>query len=287
MAVTVLRFAFATLSLLLFLVVPATASAQSGQSVRQPRITDRIAANHFANGNSYFQVSRYEDAAREFQHAYDISHQPELLFNIGRAWESAGNIQASLDAYQRFDEAGSPGFDREILHARMETLRGRLPPPGQANASSSTNATVTPTNGTTTAAPAANATPSAPAARHTHTVHERSTLMSIGPIALLGLGVVVGGIGAALGVVGMSANTTYHNANTGMTPWSQEAAQARDSAGTNMTIGLTMGIVGGVLLLGGAAMMALRGPGEPHEVVDAFVTPLPGGGAMFGVGGRL
>jgi hypothetical protein len=75
-------------------------------------------------------------------------------------------------------------------------------------------------------------------------------------------------------------------ANNGQVAWNTEVATAYRSASGEITAAWVLGAAGGALAVGGTLWLALRGPGERREVVEAFVVPTPGG-AAFGIGGRL
>ena len=89
--------------------------------------TNHSARRHLENGGRYYHLRRYNDAAREFQAAYDLSRRPELLFNLGRALESGGRDREALDAYERFAAVGSPGIDPATLRDRIAALHVRVP----------------------------------------------------------------------------------------------------------------------------------------------------------------
>lgn len=84
------------------------------------------AAQHFARGNQLYAERRFAEAAEEFRLAYESSRSPQLLFNLGRAYEDANNLDAALDALQRFERAGAPGYDRNTLAQRIESLSARI-----------------------------------------------------------------------------------------------------------------------------------------------------------------
>ena len=89
----------------------------------------------YENGSRLYSMHRYVEAAHEFEAAYALSRQAALLFNLGRAWEDAGETSQALDAYARFEAAGAPGYDLAQLRERIARLRGQLsatrtlPPP--------------------------------------------------------------------------------------------------------------------------------------------------------------
>jgi hypothetical protein len=318
--VSAFRTVFGALILPLAL-VPSVATAQahggsgsgsSGGSASPgtPRILDRIARNHFETGNEYFQVSRYEDAAREFQLAYEITHQAELLFNIGRALEAAGNIQGALDAYQRYDDAGAPGFDRDVLHERMENLRARM----TASAASGTGTSGTSGTGTeqgasgTGAAGAAGATgagvgagagaagsattgaaasgaagTSAPRVR---VVYRQSGINTVGPFVTMGVGVGLGAASLVFGLLAANGVGLVDHANQGTQAWDRNVNDAYTALPTQIALSWGLGIAGGAVFAGGLIWLAARGRGERHEVPVAFVAPTEGG-AVFGLRGAL
>lgn len=80
----------------------------------------------YENGTRLYGMQRFVEAAHEFEAAYALSQQAELLFNLGRAWEDAGELERALDAFVRFEAAGAPRYDLAQLRARIARLRGQL-----------------------------------------------------------------------------------------------------------------------------------------------------------------
>jgi hypothetical protein len=93
--------------------------AGAGAAGAQPSVT----VQRYENGSRLYATRRYVEAAHEFETAYALSQQPELLFNIGRAWEEARDLVRALDAYARFEAAGAPGYNVADLRARIARLR--------------------------------------------------------------------------------------------------------------------------------------------------------------------
>ena len=121
------------LALLVVLVLAPSVRAQEA-----PPGTDlELAKAHFNTGQIYYERKRFPDAAREFEEAYRLSGRPDLLFNMGKAYDGAGDHARALAAWRSWLEAvpaGSPtkedaaGGRAEVLDrvAQLEHLVGRL-----------------------------------------------------------------------------------------------------------------------------------------------------------------
>lgn len=88
--------------------------------------TAASAEAHFTEGRRLFAERSYAAAAREFERAYEASHEVELLFNVGRALEEGGELRGALDAYRRFVAGMPAAFDRQPVQGRITTLERRL-----------------------------------------------------------------------------------------------------------------------------------------------------------------
>lgn len=74
-----------------------------------------------------FQAKDYDGAVKLFEQAYSIDPEPNYLFNIGRVYEEAGNLEKAVDFYAKFVK--QPGVDldsREVALDRLKVLRAIL-----------------------------------------------------------------------------------------------------------------------------------------------------------------
>lgn len=92
--------------------IPASAHAQH----------DEEAHGLFTAGAAAFQAGRYDEALGYFQHAYDLSQRPELLFNIGQSADRARQDDIALDAFRRYLAAVPDVPDREQIEGRIRVL---------------------------------------------------------------------------------------------------------------------------------------------------------------------
>jgi tetratricopeptide (TPR) repeat protein len=106
------------------LLVAAPASA-----VPAPDTDVELAKAHFRTGEIYYERGRYPDAAREFEEAYRLSQRGELLYNMGKSYDGAGDQARALRAYRRFLSAVISSPDRKSVSDRvtaLEKLVGRV-----------------------------------------------------------------------------------------------------------------------------------------------------------------
>ncbi|MGE0789900.1 MAG: tol-pal system YbgF family protein [Sandaracinaceae bacterium] len=103
------------------LVVPALASAQ--------RSGDDLARAHFDAASAYYESGEYDEAAREFLEAYELSQRPMLLENVARSEERALRFDDAIATLDRLAEL-HPEYAAEARiaerRARYVELRDRL-----------------------------------------------------------------------------------------------------------------------------------------------------------------
>lgn len=107
-----------------FLLVTAGASAQSKATK-----TDRSEATRLKKeADGLMDQDRYVDALALYSRAYDLSADPVLLYNQGRALEAMGDYPEALDKLERFEHDAPPSLRAKVpgLHDLLNDLRGRI-----------------------------------------------------------------------------------------------------------------------------------------------------------------
>lgn len=71
---------------------------------------------------------RYADAVVLYQRAYELSNDPALLYNQGRAFEALGDYPTALDKLEVFDREAPPSVRARVpgLKELITDLRGRI-----------------------------------------------------------------------------------------------------------------------------------------------------------------
>jgi tetratricopeptide (TPR) repeat protein len=81
-----------------------------------------LAKAHYATGQIYYERGRFPDAAREFEEAYRLSGRPELLYNMGKAYDGSSDAARALTAYRRFLADVRQSSDRLWVIGRVDQL---------------------------------------------------------------------------------------------------------------------------------------------------------------------
>jgi len=89
-------------------------------------LLDEEARTRFQLGSTLYRQGRFDDAAREFRGAYDVSHRPELLYNLYLVERDAGHTQEAADALRTYLSDASQIPDRGLMEGRLAALDEQL-----------------------------------------------------------------------------------------------------------------------------------------------------------------
>lgn len=116
----------------LFAFAPQNATAAEVAAPASKRVPTEaeleLAKKHYADGQQAFAAQAYDAAAVEFKAGYELSPEPEFLFNLSVVRERQGKYQEALDYAQKYRQqmiqALKPG---ENLAAQLDDeSRGRI-----------------------------------------------------------------------------------------------------------------------------------------------------------------
>ena len=83
------------------------------------------AAKHFSAAQDAFGKRHYHAAAAEFQLAFEITKDPVLLYNIGEAWQKAGDGRKSVAAYKSYLKVQPTAQDRADVQRRIKSIEAK------------------------------------------------------------------------------------------------------------------------------------------------------------------
>lgn len=98
-------------------------SAQTGESAEAPDSAESAARAEFEAGRDAFDQGEYERALDYWRRSYDISHAPELLYNMGTALDRLRRNGEAIDIFSRYLEERADAPNRAEVEARLEVLR--------------------------------------------------------------------------------------------------------------------------------------------------------------------
>jgi tetratricopeptide (TPR) repeat protein len=102
-----------------WLLLMPTAMAAEPSAQEQARALVRSAKAEFSAGH-------FDEAAQLLERAVAIGATPETLYNLGRAREKAGHLEAAVEAYRRYLEAAPDAKDRGATQATIDDLTKRI-----------------------------------------------------------------------------------------------------------------------------------------------------------------
>jgi len=118
-------------SLILLLLVAAPAAAQEAEpeaeaAEAQPEEMTAIqrARDHMERGQAMYLQARFEEAAAEFEAAYEAQPFSAFLFNAGAALERAGQAARAAEFFEQYVTRDPDAADAEAVRARIVRLRG-------------------------------------------------------------------------------------------------------------------------------------------------------------------
>lgn len=90
---------------------------------------------HFEKGQIRFSEGRYEEAIEHFEHAYEITHAPEILYNIGRCYEEQNNPSMAIKQYELYLRMTPDSEDQKDVEARIQHLQQTKETPEETTSS--------------------------------------------------------------------------------------------------------------------------------------------------------
>lgn len=105
------------LSLLLtLLLLPTSPASATDKAVEAAHV-------HTQTGQSFFRDGKFKEARIEFEAAFALSREPDLLYNVALSWEREGLLREALDAYDRYLQANPTDEDtRGKVHRMRQAL---------------------------------------------------------------------------------------------------------------------------------------------------------------------
>lgn len=230
-----------------------TAHAQSDLDEEQARA-------HFSAGRAAFSAGRYPDALAEFKKAYELSHRPQLLYNVGVAADRLRHDAEALEAFEAYLRALPEAPERAEVEGRIAVLRQAIDNARAAQAAQARPAAPSP-EATASAAPAAEAEPPAADADGP----------GAAPIVLLVGGGVVAVTGGVLLAIALSDKGAVESPDDGARY--EDLRGAQDRVPLFSTLGSVM-LGAGVLAAGvGVTWLITSGSGPSEGSVQALIGP--------------
>ncbi|MCA9577527.1 MAG: tetratricopeptide repeat protein [Myxococcales bacterium] len=84
------------------------------------------ARSHFRVGQLMYGEGRFDEAAAEFDRAYELSGRPQLLYNAYLAHRDAGHVAEAVDRLRQYLAQSPDAGDRAVLEQRLAAMEETL-----------------------------------------------------------------------------------------------------------------------------------------------------------------
>jgi len=98
------------------LLLPGVARAEDTAAARE----------HYQKGTAFYDLGRYQDAAKEFEAAYEAKNDPALLYNLAQSHRLAGNTEQALHFYRTYLRRVPKAANRSEIEERIMALEKLL-----------------------------------------------------------------------------------------------------------------------------------------------------------------
>ena len=120
------RFGWVVLAATLGLVTRVTAQEPAAPIEAALSTDEDYAKKAFAAGRAAYDAGSYDEALQHFQHAYDLSKKPALLYNVGLAADRLRYNRAALEAFKTYVREVPAADNRLEVENRIRALEAVL-----------------------------------------------------------------------------------------------------------------------------------------------------------------
>ena len=243
------------------LLLASGASAQDLSPLQRPSRPMREAAQtHYQTGLRFFESGQYDAALVEFEAAWRLSGEPDLLHNLSWTHEKAGRLREAIEYAVRYQATVQTVEDQERARKRVEFLKQRY-----ATAPLTTGPSSAPTPSALSPAPVVTAPP---VTKQTSVPVQQPT-ESRAKVSPLAIGLVVGGgalTAAGIGCLAGAWSTSQQLGNADLA--FGDASLLMDRGRALNATGIALTVLGGAVVVGGAVTWAVLGrqTGRPTTV---------------------
>jgi tetratricopeptide (TPR) repeat protein len=121
-----LRRALHRLVLLFALCAVFSTLAATSTTTAEAQPANAKARTLFEKGSQAYREARYEQAIDLFRQAYELDPHPELVYNVGQAYEKLGDVSNALRSFREYLRQAPSASDKTSVEDRIKNLERRL-----------------------------------------------------------------------------------------------------------------------------------------------------------------
>jgi tetratricopeptide (TPR) repeat protein len=221
------------------LTLTSTTRAQAQAKAPTTQTPQARAAELFNKGAEAYRRGDFKQAVALLLEARTLDPQPVLLYNLGRAYEDSGEVDAAIATFQKYIEEDPKATDRGAIEQRIERLKRQRDERAALEKQRD--------------AERMRADAEKADRERQEREAQKARPRSVGPYIVAGVGVAGLGTGVVFGLLSKSKHDSASKASTSQ----EDAIDQQDTAKSFATISTVSFIAGGVLVAAGATWWIL------------------------------
>lgn len=246
----------------------------------QPKDAAKKAEAHFKKGRAAHEAGDLEVAAAEYEAAYELYPDPELLYNLGQVNRLMGKSATAIDYYERYIAADPDGRAVErahryiaILEKKLEEEKGEKGEKVDEGGERRGDAKASPPAGATRPPRGDDPPPAAPGPRDEGGGLGTRRWAAVG-LAVAGLAGL--GVGVAYGVKARRLSDEVSDGDSIGSGWDQSELDKFDQGESAERRQIVATVAGGALLAAGAVLWFVGSSDDGGEEPRAAAAPMLG-----------
>lgn len=244
-------------------------TALTGPRRAHAESADASAADHYQQAITHYNLGEFDQAIVEFKLAYELSHEPALLFNIAQVYRDQKDWAQALHFYEVYLAELPDAPNRAEAEQAIAEMKAHIAKAEREARAKEGRKDVVPPNGGGGGQDDVKPQP----LREVN----RGQGKKIASLVTAGAGALLVGTGVYFGRMAQADAEEISQASRDRLPWTTQLEEVQSEGQRASAIAITLYAVGGAALAGGGVLYWLG----VRDTTHVAVAPVAGGGAQM------